>query len=501
MLFLSALLITLISAAAFFVLIRHSYIKNIAECICVFVTVLGLCLAIFAICLYYARYGMHYYLLNRYFFLHEALLSFFSNLNVELLAIGNMLTVSRILFIGGVYCFCSFVTRMGLSLRKDWVLPACLIPLVMNLDFIYIPLISLFQQFSSSLYQTIRHFDILSRLCMMLPVFITLVRLFRYYHSTRNPSLRRSVLLFLVGVLLVCGEFILILDLTPGSAANVYTRSFMMDIMNTMLYSATNRPGIFFFSLAGILLITGSFALVIFSSVNVIRWQNYKRMGSLTINRNIPIINAQNLVPFLHSFKNQLISLRQFEELLTPDNFDQTYPLLRSVTDEMCRTIDNLYSNSRAIKLNIRRCNLCVCVRNAVTAVSAAKNVPIRFEDKGGTFFAMIDPDYIQHALENLLYNAVDACASRPEPVIRVQLFSPGRRSVLIRIQDNGEGISRENMKKIMEPFFSTKAQSHSWGMGLSHVNKIVNAHNGRVQFDSELGVGTTVSLWLPTGF
>ena len=499
MLILSSLIITVVSIAAFFFLIWRSYIKNVAECVCVGLMVVGLCSASLAICLYYAEYCNKYYLLNLYFFLSGDFLEFFQKFNVDVLGIGNLLTVSRLLFLLGVYGFCSYVVRKKFSLRSDWIVPVCILPIVANLSEIYTQLIVLFKAMPVPLYRAIGWFDWISKFCMLPPLAVTVFRLYRYYKSTHNPSLQKSERLFLVGIVLVCAEFLLILDLTPSSAASVYSSPYMMDIMTTLLYKTLIWPGIFLLYVVGILLITSSFSIVIFSSISIIRWQNYKRVVSLNINKSIPVTNAQNLIPFLHSFKNQLVSLRQFEQILTPENFAETYPLLCSVTDEMCRTIDNLYGNSRDIKLNLQYGDVEECITHAIEAVRVSKDIPITFEAETGCG-AMFDTEYLQHALENILYNAVDACEGRRDGRVNVML-SRKKHVICIRVKDNGTGISRENLKKIMEPFFSTKTHSHSWGMGLSHVNKIINAHNGHVRFDSEIGVGTEVTIWLPTGY
>ena len=63
-----------------------------------------------------------------------------------------------------------------------------------------------------------------------------------------------------------------------------------------------------------------------------------------------------------------------------------------------------------------------------------------------------------------------------------------------ITIQDNGEGISADNLKKIFEPFFTTKDPGKGIGLGLSIVYKIINEHKGTIQYNSELNKGTYVS-------
>jgi polar amino acid transport system substrate-binding protein len=70
--------------------------------------------------------------------------------------------------------------------------------------------------------------------------------------------------------------------------------------------------------------------------------------------------------------------------------------------------------------------------------------------------------------------------------------------SVIVTVRDNGIGMSPEQLKHIMDPFFTTKRGSGGTGLGLSISYNIVKAHGGELEFTSELGQGTTVVLTLP---
>lgn len=65
-------------------------------------------------------------------------------------------------------------------------------------------------------------------------------------------------------------------------------------------------------------------------------------------------------------------------------------------------------------------------------------------------------------------------------------------------VEDNGCGISSENINHIFEPFFTTKDVGKGTGMGLSMVHGIIHKHQGHILIDSEIGVGTTVKFLLP---
>lgn len=67
-----------------------------------------------------------------------------------------------------------------------------------------------------------------------------------------------------------------------------------------------------------------------------------------------------------------------------------------------------------------------------------------------------------------------------------------------IAISDTGCGIEKEIQGKVFDPFFTTKAAGEGSGIGLDIVHKIIEKHQGRIEFISETGVGTTFTIYLP---
>ncbi len=95
----------------------------------------------------------------------------------------------------------------------------------------------------------------------------------------------------------------------------------------------------------------------------------------------------------------------------------------------------------------------------------------------------------------NLLGNALDAIEENGH--IQIESRS-NENEILLTIEDNGSGISKQNLKKVLDPFFTTKAPGKGTGLGLSIVHSIIQEHTGSIEFDSEEGRGTKVSLRLP---
>ncbi len=104
-----------------------------------------------------------------------------------------------------------------------------------------------------------------------------------------------------------------------------------------------------------------------------------------------------------------------------------------------------------------------------------------------------LDPHQFRQVLLNLTLNAMQAM---PEGgVLEFQTFRQAE-NVVLQIIDNGNGISRQAQGRIFDLFYSSKPEGS--GLGLPTVRKIVEAHQGTIQCESEPGRGTKFSIYLP---
>ena len=110
------------------------------------------------------------------------------------------------------------------------------------------------------------------------------------------------------------------------------------------------------------------------------------------------------------------------------------------------------------------------------------------------------DGDQVQQLFLNLLLNAADAMPEGGEVAISTEPVSYGEdeRFLRITVADTGEGISEEDLDRIFDPFFTTKPTGQGTGLGLSVCYGIVHAHGGRIDVESERGIGTRFTLDLP---
>ncbi len=127
----------------------------------------------------------------------------------------------------------------------------------------------------------------------------------------------------------------------------------------------------------------------------------------------------------------------------------------------------------------------------------------VRLEVKlTGDPWSRVHPAQIQQVLLNLLINARQAMPEGGTVRVRLGLDAAGRRAEL-SVQDTGIGIAPADLRRIFEPFYSTKtspdaAGQGGTGLGLAVCRDIVEAHHGRLRAESRLGQGSTFTLILP---
>ena len=104
-----------------------------------------------------------------------------------------------------------------------------------------------------------------------------------------------------------------------------------------------------------------------------------------------------------------------------------------------------------------------------------------------------IDATQLQQVLVNLLKNASQAMTTGGTLTLQTGENSD---AVWVSVTDTGGGIPQEQLNRIFEPFYTTKKKGS--GLGLMIVQRIVRAHNGRIELESNVGKGTTFRIWLP---
>ena len=109
---------------------------------------------------------------------------------------------------------------------------------------------------------------------------------------------------------------------------------------------------------------------------------------------------------------------------------------------------------------------------------------------------ANADEGQLHQVFVNLIDNALDAVASRPDPSVEIELKRV-KDGVRVSIRDNGPGIAKENLSKIFEPFFTTKTIGEGTGLGLWISFTIIEDHGGRIEVSNRAGGGAEFNVSL----
>jgi PAS domain S-box-containing protein len=108
------------------------------------------------------------------------------------------------------------------------------------------------------------------------------------------------------------------------------------------------------------------------------------------------------------------------------------------------------------------------------------------------------DRDQVKQVVLNAIQNSAEALQENGK--IRIESLEEvrdGFKGLLMTIHDNGKGINPEDLSKVFDPFFTTGKRGGT-GLGLAICRNIIEAHGGSIRAESQVGVGTIMSIWLP---
>ena len=111
---------------------------------------------------------------------------------------------------------------------------------------------------------------------------------------------------------------------------------------------------------------------------------------------------------------------------------------------------------------------------------------------------AFANKEQIRQIMQNLILNAVQAIEESGNLLLEIKTVNleDGKDYAAIKVTDDGCGIEEKDLKNVFEPFFTNKEKGT--GLGLAIVSRIVDGYGGRVKIESQINLGTTVTVWLP---
>ncbi len=200
----------------------------------------------------------------------------------------------------------------------------------------------------------------------------------------------------------------------------------------------------------------------------------------------------------VHEIRSPLCSISLFASMLKEEsNFDKKNELVEGIIGGI-GSLNNILSNmlyfAKERKVNKRDVYFPSLIDEMIELFKPfLVKKKIKFKKKINKFNLVCDPDLIKQAIFNILQNAYHAVAY--EGIIEISLVQDGEYIVL-SIKDNGHGISKDNINKIFDPFYTTR--DSGTGLGLAITLKIVEAHKGFIEVISEVDKGSEFKIFLP---
>ena len=207
---------------------------------------------------------------------------------------------------------------------------------------------------------------------------------------------------------------------------------------------------------------------------------------------------AQNMA---HDLKNPLnnifLGLHQFRSILPEDDEEVTFYL--NFLEKNSRRLNDLITESLSLeailKLHKEQHDINELVNEAANNAKeriAMSNIILNLDLSDQPMPYTLDKEKMLMALDNLIVNAIESVPEN-DGIIYIKTGEKRGKTALV-ISDNGSGIAPTDIKNVYDPYFSTK--SNKRGLGLTNTEQILNAHEVEMEIQSEVGKGSTFTLY-----
>lgn len=202
-----------------------------------------------------------------------------------------------------------------------------------------------------------------------------------------------------------------------------------------------------------------------------------------------------------HEIRNPLTSLKGFLQLVKSMNDNGNNEYFSIMETELSRieliTSELLVLGKPQAK-DFKQANILNLLGDVVFLLESQanmKSIEMNFHHPGGEFLVNCDPNQLKQVFVNIIKNAIEAMNNGGTINISLDKRREDKK-ILITVVDQGCGIPEDKLKQIGQPFFSMKEKGT--GLGMMTTFKIIEAHKGKINMTSKVGLGTTVQVVLP---
>lgn len=197
--------------------------------------------------------------------------------------------------------------------------------------------------------------------------------------------------------------------------------------------------------------------------------------------------------------------LNDYKEYLSQINFeymiktlDEKFERIKKGIDRIIIIVKNLKSFSRVDKENVSSIDINQSISEALEVLNTEERENLKFfTELENLPFLKCCANEIHQCLFYIIQNAIDAVEDNG--IIRIcSSYNKNDKQIIIKIIDNGKGMEPGELRRAMNPFYTTKPVGSGTGLGLTITEKIIASHKGNIHLSSKKERGTTVTMELP---
>lgn len=205
----------------------------------------------------------------------------------------------------------------------------------------------------------------------------------------------------------------------------------------------------------------------------------------------------QSLFKMTHEVKNPLAVCRGYLDMLDSDyeKYNEYIPVISKEINRTLTLMDDFldYTKIKVAKEDTDICMLLEDIRDELMPLLKNNNIKYEFIIPDDEVYLDLDYNRIKQVFINIYKNSIEAKKKNMKIILKAYIRS---NQLVIKVSDNGVGMSKDTLKHIGENFYTTK--ENGTGLGVSLSQEIINLHNGKMYYKSQLNKGTDVFIELP---
>jgi two-component system phosphate regulon sensor histidine kinase PhoR len=219
------------------------------------------------------------------------------------------------------------------------------------------------------------------------------------------------------------------------------------------------------------------------------------------------VVQTEVLHSLVHEFQTPITAIRMAADILDspmarnqPERTEKYIRIIREETERLQHQVETMLTLARADRNTLILNTEPVQLQQLFRSIAERHGDYLRLSLLSADTYLLADRLHLTNVLHNLLDNAVKYSPNEPDITLHSELTDTG---LLIAVCDRGIGIAPQFINQIFQPFFrvhdSNQPSVKGFGLGLSYVQRIVQAHDWEINVKSEQGQGSEFLIWIPS--